>query len=84
MENSEQSQIDTTKQSNNSNELNESKELNKSNDLEHSSVPVVRYPESNDLRLVTFTFLPGYDLFHKIAVTSKSIREKLLSPGWRD
>ena len=45
---------------------------------------VVRYPESSDLRLLTFSFLEGCDLFHKIALTSKSIRDQLSNSGILD
>ena len=45
---------------------------------------VVRYPESNDLRLMTFSYLPGCDLFHKIALTSKSIRKLMPQSGLLD
>lgn len=44
----------------------------------------VRYPESNDLRLLTFSYLPGCDLFHKIALTSKSIRQLMPNSGLLD
>lgn len=37
-----------------------------------------------DLRLLTFSYLHGNELFHKIAVTSKKIREKLVNAGILD
>ena len=45
---------------------------------------VVRYPESTDLKFITFSYLPGCDLFHKIAVTCKSIRNLLPKSGLLD
>ncbi len=44
----------------------------------------VRYPESSDLQLLTFSYLPGCDLFHKIAVTCKSLRKVLPNSGLLD
>ena len=34
--------------------------------------------------LKTFSYLPGCDLFHKVALTSKSIRQKLPKSGLLD
>jgi hypothetical protein len=45
---------------------------------------VVKYPESNDLRLITFSYLPGCDLFHKIALLSKALRKLLPESGLLD
>ena len=45
---------------------------------------VVRYPESSDLRMVTFSYLPGCILFHKIALTCKSVREHIPKSGLLD
>jgi len=47
-------------------------------------VYTVRYPESTDLRLTTFSYLTGCDLFHKIAVTCFSMRESLANSGLLD
>lgn len=44
----------------------------------------MQYPDSCDLKLLTFSFLHGYELFHKIAVTSKNMRDKLLNAGLLD
>ena len=44
----------------------------------------VKYPESSDLQLLTFSYLPGCDLFHKISVTCKSIRSVLPNSGLLD
>ncbi len=45
---------------------------------------VVVYPGSSDLFLLTFSYLHGFELFHKIAVTSKKIRESLPNAGLLD
>lgn len=45
---------------------------------------VVVYPGSNDLFLFTFSYLHGFELFHKIAVTSKKIRKSLPGAGLLD
>ena len=45
---------------------------------------IVRYPESNDLRLITFSYLQGCDLFHKIALLSKTLRALLPESGLLD
>jgi hypothetical protein len=52
--------------------------------MEQSNAYAQSYTDSRDLRLLTFSFLPGYDLFHKIALTSKSIREQLPKSGLLD
>ncbi len=39
--------------------------------------PDTVFPASKDLRLLIFSFLPGCDLFHKIAVLNKNIRKSL-------
>ncbi len=44
----------------------------------------VGYPESTNLRLTTFSYLPGCDLFHKISVTCKSLRSVLPNAGLLD
>ena len=44
---------------------------------ENSSGLVVCFPNSNHLRLQTFSYLAGCALFHKIAVLNKSIRINL-------
>ena len=44
----------------------------------------IRYQESTKLRLETFSYLPGCDLFHKISVTCKSIRSMLPNSGLLD
>jgi len=51
---------------------------------EQASSYVVSYPESPDLRMVTFSFLSGCDLFHKIALTCTSIRKHLPKAGLLD
>ncbi len=52
--------------------------------MEQSNVNVKSYTDSKNLRLLTFSYLPGCDLFHKIALTSKSIRKKLPKSGLLD
>ena len=45
---------------------------------------IVRYPESTELKLLTFSYLAGCDLFHKIALTCKSLRKLLPNSGLLD
>ena len=45
---------------------------------------VVRYPESTDLKLLTLSYLAGYDLFHKAAVLCKLLRKELPKSGLLD
>ncbi len=45
---------------------------------------VVVYPGSSDLFLLTFSYLDGFELFHKIAVLSKKIQESLPGAGLLD
>ena len=45
---------------------------------------VLSYQDSNFLRLKTFSYLNGSVLFHKIALLSKSVREKLPNSGLLD
>ena len=42
------------------------------------------YPDSNYLRLKTFAYLRGDELFHKIALLSKSVSETLPNAGLLD
>ena len=42
------------------------------------------YPYSNDLRLLTFSFLNGDELFKKIAVLNKKLRQSLPDAGLLD
>ena len=42
------------------------------------------YKTHKELRLVTFSFLSGSDLYHKIALLSKTIRESLPKAGLLD
>ena len=42
------------------------------------------YRDSNNLRLLTFSYLPGCDLFNKIAVTCKYLRSVLPNSGLLD
>ena len=49
-----------------------------------ASAYVVSYPESPDLRMVTFSYLPGCILFHKIALTCTSIRKQIPKSGLLD
>ena len=51
---------------------------------EHFGGYTVRYPGSSDLQLLTFSYLPGSDLFHKISVTCKSLRSVLPNSGLLD
>jgi hypothetical protein len=44
----------------------------------------VQYPNSLNLKLLTFAFLTGSDLFNKIAVTSKKIRNSMKGAGLLD
>jgi len=44
----------------------------------------VKYPESRHLQILTFSYLTGCDLFHKIAVTNKAMRESLPNSGLLD
>ena len=57
---------------------------NDSSDQLQACTYTVRFPESNDLRFKTFSYLHGCDLFHKIAVTSRAIRDKLPDSGLLD
>jgi hypothetical protein len=60
-------------------------ELETQNSTEIEEVShVVLYPESSDLRMVTFSYLPGCILFHKIALTCKSIRKLMPESGLLD
>ncbi len=43
-------------------------------ELVNNQFPVVNFPKSNYAMLIVFSYLAGCDLFHKIAVTSKSTR----------
>ncbi len=45
---------------------------------------VVVYPGSSDLFLLTFSYLHGFELFHKIAVLNRKIRESLPHAGLLD
>ena len=65
-------------------ELLQSIEIMDPPEVSQISTMVVSYPESTDLRLLTFSYLPGWDLFHKLAVTCKSIRALLPDSGLLD
>ncbi len=43
-----------------------------------------QYIYSNPFKLLTFSYLHGYELFHKIALTSKKIRALLPGAGLLD
>lgn len=43
-----------------------------------------QYPNSNDLKLLTFSYLPGNVLYHKICLTSMSIRNQVPRSGLLD
>lgn len=45
---------------------------------------VVKFTDSSHFQLLTFSYLHGCELFHKIAVTNKKIRKKLPSAGLLD
>lgn len=44
----------------------------------------VLYPDSLDLKLLTYSFLEGCELFNKIAVTSKRMRNSIIGAGLLD
>lgn len=46
--------------------------------------PDISFPNSNNLKLIVVSYLPGCDLFHKIAVTCKKWRHDLPSSGILD
>ncbi len=48
------------------------------------SSKVVTFPGLTHLQLLIFSYLHGYELFHKIAVTSKKMRERLPKAGLLD
>jgi hypothetical protein len=49
--------------------------------MENAIKMAPQFPGCNMARYKVFSFLPGYTLFHKIALTNKHTREQLCSAG---